>query len=610
MDILNKSKQLKEGIDKISIMKKNKPTYVLLYIFIGLIAIIGFNQNSFSQEVAGYNFTYTAGTYTSIAGGATLTPLSDDASFQVSFPFDFVFNNIKYTTADHVHIYTNGFITFGGTAHAATNVYNPLSNAGLYGVAISAIGMDLKPATSPEIMYKNTGGVFTIQWKNFTRWFVTDVFSFQIKLYETSNKIEIIYNLTTVDSPLSDYPEVGLRGAGTDSHASHTTGSLCNTTCKINNRSTTTSWATTTPRLFVETGPVYNWAADNATCKLTNAVKPVSGATFAWTPNGNVCTTGNVLPLVINTSIINGTVYSATADATSPYLHVCQGTEEEDVWYSFTTTYAGSYTITVNGSEDAGFVNPMNPVIELRSDCSTHDALACAGNNIRPAGGIQSITYTCAANTTYYIRIWEYTTAYQFTSTTDPKFTITVGNGGLPIELGSFSAKCNDKENNIKLKWSTSSETNNDYFTIEKSSDLINYTIIGNIDGAGNSNNILEYEFTDESSSSEVVYYRLKQADYDGNYEYFGPIAVACNNQDNDLINVYPNPANDFIIVSNLPDNTERVELTDLLGNLLLSDSNVVENKIEFKSLNLAKGLYLLKIESDFQTYIRKVLIN
>jgi subtilisin-like proprotein convertase family protein len=178
----------------------------------------------------------------------------------------------------------------------------------------------------------------------------------------------------------------------------------------------------------------------------------------------------------------------------------------------------------------------------------------------------------------------------------------------LPIELRSFSGLCKDEKK--FLNWSTYSETNNDFFTIEKTSDLIHYSFVGKIEGAGSSNYIHEYDFSDESFTSEVVYYRLKQTDYDGKYEYFGPIAVACNNKNGNLINIYPNPARNFVIISNLPTNTERVELTDLLGNLLLSDSTVVENKIELKSLNLAKGLYLLKIESDYQTYIRKVLIN
>jgi hypothetical protein len=88
----------------------------------------------------------------------------------------------------------------------------------------------------------------------------------------------------------------------------------------------------------------------------------------------------------------------------------------------------------------------------------------------------------------------------------------------LPVEYVTFAATPqNDK---IKLEWSTASETNNDYFTIERSGDGRIFDAIGIIDGAGNSSDELYYEFKDESPLQGINYYRINQTDFDGQYSY------------------------------------------------------------------------------------------
>ncbi|MBI4647218.1 MAG: hypothetical protein HY738_11690 [Bacteroidia bacterium] len=98
-----------------------------------------------------------------------------------------------------------------------------------------------------------------------------------------------------------------------------------------------------------------------------------------------------------------------------------------------------------------------------------------------------------------------------------------------PIELLNFNGACYDKK--IVLNWSTASETNNDYFFVERSEDELEFSSIGIISGAGNSNNILTYHFVDESPFSGISYYRLKQTDYDGAYSYSGVVAVNCEKE-------------------------------------------------------------------------------
>ena len=94
----------------------------------------------------------------------------------------------------------------------------------------------------------------------------------------------------------------------------------------------------------------------------------------------------------------------------------------------------------------------------------------------------------------------------------------------LPISLLSFTGR-NVRFDN-ELKWVTASEKNNNYFTIEKSTDGTIFDILGVMNGAGSSNAILDYKFTDYNVSSTLNYYRLKQTDYDGVFKYTDLISI------------------------------------------------------------------------------------
>jgi hypothetical protein len=95
----------------------------------------------------------------------------------------------------------------------------------------------------------------------------------------------------------------------------------------------------------------------------------------------------------------------------------------------------------------------------------------------------------------------------------------------LPIELLYFNCVKSDLISN-KLNWSTASENNNDYFSIEKTTDGINFHTISNVDGAGNSYSNINYEYEDYDISEGITYYRLKQTDFDGKYQHSPIISV------------------------------------------------------------------------------------
>lgn len=118
----------------------------------------------------------------------------------------------------------------------------------------------------------------------------------------------------------------------------------------------------------------------------------------------------------------------------------------------------------------------------------------------------------------------------------------------LPVELISFTGEY--KENAVELNWVTASELDNDHFEIERSLDGIEFEAIGLVPGKGTSNVKNSYRFYDDSPVFGIVYYRLKQVDYDGGYEFSKIIYIEVPLLHNIKLTVYPNPFENEAIIS------------------------------------------------------------
>jgi hypothetical protein len=118
---------------------------------------------------------------------------------------------------------------------------------------------------------------------------------------------------------------------------------------------------------------------------------------------------------------------------------------------------------------------------------------------------------------------------------------ITLGSSGLdnplPVELISFTATAENER--VNLKWVTASELNNDFFTLQRSSDGVEFTSLDIVDGAGTTQSTSRYNYVDETPAAGINYYRLKQTDFDGSSDYSNIIAI---NLDLEWY-IYPNPA-------------------------------------------------------------------
>ena len=168
----------------------------------------------------------------------------------------------------------------------------------------------------------------------------------------------------------------------------------------------------------------------------------------------------------------------------------------------------------------------------------------------------------------------------------------------LPVELISFTAE-NDQDN-VLLKWTTASEKNNNYFSIEKSVNGVDFYKIGEIQGGGYSNSILNYYFVDEHPVSGLNYYRLKQIDFDEQYSY-SRVEVINYLEENLSLICYPNPFNNELNIFGTKE-MGSVILFDLNGRELMRNQTG-NGATLLNTSEISGGTYLLKYISQYDNY-------
>jgi hypothetical protein len=267
------------------------------------------------------------------------------------------------------------------------------------------------------------------------------------------------------------------------------------------------------------------------------------------------------------------------------------------------------------------------------------DVVSCVNSAFTGATGGQMALLTGATNN--LTSVWQATspTLVSTAVQTSPNFTLAVGgcaylvvdgfagdacsysyvltnvSGGcilLPIELLSFNAIQKDKA--VELNWATATEINNDYFTIERSDDGVNFKSIEIIKGSGTKANAMFYSSTDKNPLPNVSYYRLKQTDYDGKSTYSNIISVNYLNDKDLKFDIVPNPISEdqkiTIRLGFVPKHEVFVLVYDINGLLIYdvtkkTDSSNIEIPQEF-----SKGVYLVKVICDEFIQTKRMLIK
>lgn len=185
----------------------------------------------------------------------------------------------------------------------------------------------------------------------------------------------------------------------------------------------------------------------------------------------------------------------------------------------------------------------------------------------------------------------------------------------LPVELTAFNAI--NKGPHVELFWSTASESNNDYFSIERSVNGVDFEVIGELTGAGNSNRTLNYSFTDQSPLKGVVYYRLKQTDFNLDYAYSKLVTVKSEVSKEQIFKLYPNPVNksESINLYTSGENSGDIKISvyntygRLVYNHTLNNATNTEVSLDFHH-SLPKGSYFITFISENKAHKKKLIVK
>ncbi|MFA7272233.1 MAG: T9SS type A sorting domain-containing protein [Crocinitomicaceae bacterium] len=268
------------------------------------------------------------------------------------------------------------------------------------------------------------------------------------------------------------------------------------------------------------------------------------------------------------------------------------GTIQNNSWYSFTATSA-NHNFNFSAAFGQGCSNGIQARVfsfDFVNGCCTNPISKsnCVSNANTNAFIINATGLTIGE--TYYLMIdgW---------NNDQCSFSISGWSaiGVLPIKLIEFTGEAESRTN--LLKWRTASEINSDVMVVQKSEDGINFTAIGSVKGAGNSTTENKYAFEDFDIHQTVAYYRLKQIDFDGTFEYSNTISVIREGK----MGLFPNPTKgDITLKFADPIAVDwTISFTDLYGRNVtnsIEKRQASQDQMVFATDELKKGYYFVKV--------------
>jgi len=220
----------------------------------------------------------------------------------------------------------------------------------------------------------------------------------------------------------------------------------------------------------------------------------------------------------------------------------------------------------------------------------------CSGNSCTAS----SVTFTAKRTVTY-----EAITQPTFEEACDVSGAATVSfssNTGncllLPVAFKDFDLGLNNCI--VSVKWKTSAEFNNNYFSIERSSDGQHFTSAGTVKPATNNGGTGNYSFTDNLPLQGKNYYRITQYDLDGRSSSteIKTVDVNCL-QGKNIVKLFPNPAHTTLYIQSIK-NIKKVEVINTAGQAVLMNATSTPNKLDLKKI--AAGAYICRITFDDDT--------
>jgi hypothetical protein len=258
-------------------------------------------------------------------------------------------------------------------------------------------------------------------------------------------------------------------------------------------------------------------------------------------------------------------------------------------------------TVTLHWTQYSDVANQPSEWVGLRVARLSNDGTIWENEGSGVVNGVSTAQGTVRSN----VGLTEFGT---FTLTT------TIQNPGnpLPARVASLTAEVLNNQK-VMLKWFTILEVNNQTFEIERSSNGIDFQLIGQKDGAGNSNQTRNYTFLDNNPPSGLVYYRLQQVDFDGNKTMTNMVNVRIADPNAQEFKLYPTPATSVLNLELPLAQTQNVRIvfrnmqgTILKTQVLNLSSGFSQNSIQL--MDLQAGTYMIEIHTQTKIYREKIV--
>ncbi len=180
-----------------------------------------------------------------------------------------------------------------------------------------------------------------------------------------------------------------------------------------------------------------------------------------------------------------------------------------------------------------------------------------------------------------------------------------------PIELLRYTGKVTESGN--LLQWTTATEIDNDYFTLERATDGNNFKTIATIKGAGDSYTEQSYDFLDDNAPNSLSYYRLTQTDFNGQQHSYGVVSLQRQARGFEVLNYGPMPVKEAVTLTYNSDNaaTVAIKLYGVSGQLLYHNTTVATagvNTLTIDMNNFSKGMYVLSLNDGTKVCTQKLV--
>ncbi|MEM9991673.1 MAG: T9SS type A sorting domain-containing protein, partial [Bacteroidota bacterium] len=265
------------------------------------------------------------------------------------------------------------------------------------------------------------------------------------------------------------------------------------------------------------------------------------------------------------------------------------------------TTTMGGETETINWTAGGGGCGTVDILLSTEGGATFPTTLASGTAN----DGTEDVTMPLNTGTTQArVMVRCVSDCVKSFNINSSNFTIT---NVVPVELLSFTGKA--VEDKAILEWETASEQDNKGFQVEHSTTGNTFQTIGFVEGNGTTVERQAYRFSHQKINTAVNYYRLKQLDFDGGFEYSAVVAVIFGKDAEDVLRVFPNPTQDQLNIAFASEQAATIEIFDQLSRRVKTIvTKNAQNQIDVS--DLATGLYWLKVQTNRQLYTLPVVLG